>query len=194
MRKKKNYVYGEEKVCEICGTTFRQRDSDTETKKSKFCSTACSNKNRTKHKERPCKICGDLFKPRRKEHVNCTRYCSVIDKNLRFKVNPMVAVRKKMAMFCCGTLHRCLKSKTDTTQYMLGYRYQDLIKHLENNFQLGMSWDNYGKGKDSWSIDHTRPVSSFSEDEDISVINALSNLMPMWHSQNCSKGNKWEGQ
>lgn len=165
MSKKKDYIYGEEKVCEICDQTFRQRDADTESKKSKFCSTACSNKNRTKHREKPCKICGEAFKPRRQDHVNCSRYCGGVDRILRSKVSPMVAVRRKMAIFCCASIHRCLRGKTDKTQDLLGYRYADLIKHLESNFQPGMSWENYGKDKDSWSIDHTRPISSFPPEE-----------------------------
>jgi hypothetical protein len=58
----------------------------------------------------------------------------------------------------------------------------------------GMTWKNYGKGRDEWSIDHSRPISSFSMTTTLSEINALENIRPMWHRQNCSKKNKWEGQ
>lgn len=58
----------------------------------------------------------------------------------------------------------------------------------------GMSWDNYGKRIDQWSIDHSRPISSFPATATLAEINALENLRPMWHRKNCSKKNKWEGQ
>lgn len=43
-------------------------------------------------------------------------------------------------------------------------------------------------------MDHTRPVSSFPMSTTVAEINALSNLRPMWHVDNCSKGNKWKDQ
>ena len=63
------------------------------------------------------------------------------------------------------------------------------MKHIEDNFKNGMSWDNYGE----WHIDHIRPISSFPVDAKPSEVNALSNLRPLWANENISKGNKWEG-
>jgi hypothetical protein len=103
-------------------------------------------------------------------------------------------VNKKIALFCCGTIHRCLRGKNDKTASLLGYTVSELKSHLESHFKPGMSWDNYGKGHESWSIDHTRPISSFPKSATIAEINALGNLRPMWHKENCSKGNKWERQ
>ena len=62
-----------------------------------------------------------------------------------------------------------------------------------SHFEPGMSWENYGKGADSWSIDHSRPISSFTMTATLAEINALENLRPMWHRKNCAKKNKWEG-
>jgi hypothetical protein len=101
---------------------------------------------------------------------------------------------KKIAQFCCGTIHRCLRVKTDTTALLLGYTTKELKNNLEKHFSDGMSWENYGKGKNQWSIDHTKPISTFKKDASIMEINALENLRPMWHTQNCSKKNKWEVQ
>jgi len=49
-----------------------------------------------------------------------------------------------------------------------------------------MCWDNYG----DWHIDHIIPVSYFDENTPVSVINALSNLQPLWKLDNLSKGKK----
>lgn len=95
--------------------------------------------------------------------------------------------------FCCGVIHRCMRGKSDKTREMLGYGSEELKSHLESKFEPGMSWGNYGNKAGCWSIDHTRPISSFPSEAKVSEINALSNLKPMWHSKNCSKGNKWEG-
>ncbi len=77
---------------------------------------------------------------------------------------------------------------------LVGFTLDDLMKHLEGQFQLGMSWDNYGLG--GWEIDHIIPVSvfNFTEPEDIDFKRcwALDNLQPMWATENRSKHNKLE--
>ncbi|HEA65332.1 MAG TPA: hypothetical protein ENI07_00700 [Desulfobacterales bacterium] len=74
------------------------------------------------------------------------------------------------------------------------YTIDELIRHLERLFQTGMTWENYGKG--GWEIDHIIPQSVFNftkpEDEDFKRCWMLSNLQPMWGSENSSKGAKLE--
>lgn len=41
---------------------------------------------------------------------------------------------------------------------LLGYDLSRLMRHLERQFQPGMTWANYGE----WHIDHIRPLASFS--------------------------------
>jgi hypothetical protein len=77
---------------------------------------------------------------------------------------------------------------------MLGYKVNELISHLEKQFTEGMGWHNYGNKAGHWSIDHIRPISSFPQSATIAEINALSNLQPLWHSENCRKKNKWDVQ
>ena len=48
-----------------------------------------------------------------------------------------------------------------------------------------MSWENWGK----WHIDHIISVSKFEKDTDSKIVNALSNLQPMWASDNIRKSN-----
>lgn len=89
-------------------------------------------------------------------------------------------------------LKRCVRAgykKNHSTQEELGYSPQVLMDHLEKLFEDGMSWENYGRG--GWSIDHIRPISSFPLDAKASDVNALSNLQPMWLTENISKGAKW---
>jgi hypothetical protein len=72
---------------------------------------------------------------------------------------------------------------------------EELKKHLESKFQPGMSWDNYGRN--GWHIDHVRPDISFDyasmNDMEFKECWSLNNLQPMWESDNCRKGSKYEG-
>jgi len=70
----------------------------------------------------------------------------------------------------------------------LGCTMSELIVYLENQFQQGMSWENYGK----WHIDHVRPLSGFDLSDPEQVKNAChySNLQPLWAADNMSKGNR----
>lgn len=73
------------------------------------------------------------------------------------------------------------------------YSLADLQVHLESQFRRGMTWDNYGK----WEIDHIRPVSSYAfssiRDKAFRECWALSNLQPLWKSENRRKSARWDG-
>lgn len=59
-------------------------------------------------------------------------------------------------------------------------------------FEPGMSWDNRGE----WHIDHIKPVCIFIREgeTDPAVINALSNLRPLWAEENLSRFRRnWAG-
>lgn len=78
----------------------------------------------------------------------------------------------------------------------LGCSMEEFKKHLEDQFQEGMTWDNYGRknGIKCWHIDHIIPISSF----DLSIREELDkacnyiNLQPLWAIDNHKKGAKHE--
>ena len=86
-----------------------------------------------------------------------------------------------------STLKRLNTSKQGHTIDMLGYSALQLKEHISSKFQPGMSWDNHGE----WHIDHLRPVTNFTDTEDVKVVCALDNLQPLWGFDNLSKGNKF---
>jgi hypothetical protein len=94
----------------------------------------------------------------------------------------------KTIIFMRQCVRRCMKNKTDRTHVILGYTREELMLHLERQFKKGMTWDNMGE----WHIDHIIPVSQYvAEGEtDPSVINALTNLRPMWARENMKKHNR----
>lgn len=79
---------------------------------------------------------------------------------------------------------------------LLGYTVTELKEHLERQFQPGMSWDNHGRGEGCWHIDHIIPISAHNfttpDDIDFKRAWALSNLRPLWESDNLSKSAKLE--
>ncbi len=92
-------------------------------------------------------------------------------------------------MFLRNTLRR-IERRLPGSQYesYLGYTKNEFINHIESQFKDGMSWDN----RSEWHIDHIKPIIAFIKEgvTDIKVINALSNLQPLWAKENLSKGSK----
>jgi len=82
------------------------------------------------------------------------------------------------------------KSKSKNTLKLLGCSVDFLKKYLENQFQAGMSWDNYGYN--GWHIDHILPCASFdlSDPKQQQKCFHYSNLQPLWAKDNISKGAK----
>ena len=73
---------------------------------------------------------------------------------------------------------------------VLQYTPEELIVHLEKQFQGGMTWENYG----TWHVDHKLPITSFDiqemGDEEFMKCWSLDNLQPMWGEENIRKSNK----
>jgi hypothetical protein len=89
-------------------------------------------------------------------------------------------------------LGNVLRGKIQTTWELLGCDRETLRKHLESQFTLGMTWDNYGNGTDKWAVDHKIPIDSFdlSDPDQNKKCWHFSNLQPMWFVDNCRKGNR----
>lgn len=101
-----------------------------------------------------------------------------------FRVSHNIRSMLNRVVNACGT------NKSGSTFDALGYSAREFMEHIERQFVRGMSWGNHGE----WHIDHIVPVSWFVKngETDPKVINALTNLRPMWASENVSKGNKRE--
>jgi hypothetical protein len=105
-------------------------------------------------------------------------------------------LKRKFYYLCLGILHRVIDArgikKDRPKEEMLGYGSRELKDHLESLWTAGMTWDNYGKGVGKWNVDHVRPVSSFPVGSSDQEINRLSNLQPMWETDNLAKSSRWK--
>ncbi len=83
-------------------------------------------------------------------------------------------------------------AKSATTVVLIGCSVDYLREHLERQFRLGMSWENYGK--DGWQIDHIRPCASFDLTDPVQQRQCFhwSNLQPLWAHENKAKGGRYE--
>jgi hypothetical protein len=105
------------------------------------------------------------------------------------KLEGKVKVYDSRALFIRQSINRIVynwKGSRKAAEKAVGYSADELKRHLESLFCEGMSWGNYGE----WHIDHIKSVSAFIKDGVTcpSVVNAISNLQPLWATENLSKG------
>lgn len=113
------------------------------------------------------------------------------------KYQAKIKAKKPWLIQCRAMITQCVikagteRRKGDRTKDRLGYTPEKFKERIEFNFKPGMSWDNHGE----WHVDHVKPIARFVEQgvTDAKMINCLSNLRPMWASENINKGAKWQG-
>ena len=78
-------------------------------------------------------------------------------------------------------------SKKSSVLKYLGCSIDNFKKYIENKFEYGMSWKNYGE----WQLDHIVPLSKFDLTDEQQLMIALhySNHQPLWNKENIVKGN-----
>ena len=103
------------------------------------------------------------------------------DIQYKFKVNLRTRIRKALKGY-----HNY--SKASRTMKLVDCNKEELWKHLEKQFKLGMTRENYGE----WHIDHIRPCASFDLRCPIGQLDCFhyTNLRPLWAHDNLSKGAK----
>lgn len=115
-------------------------------------------------------------------------------KRKELRKDPMVRLINAIRCGISGTLRRfgCRKNGVSWVKFV-SFTEDQLKRHLEQLFQEGMSWDNYG-GHTGWSVDHIVPITAFnftsSEDDSFKKCWSLENLRPMWFPANRNKNNK----
>lgn len=112
---------------------------------------------------------------------------NIYSKTPKFRITNAIRTRIKLII----KQRNCIKPSAHWEQ-LLGYTKQDLINHLEKQFDENMSWENYGS---YWHIDHIKPVKLFNfnscDDKEFKECWALSNLRPLERIENMRKGCKW---
>jgi hypothetical protein len=107
----------------------------------------------------------------------------------RFRSTPKGRLSSSISSGIKGSIQKGSKARRHW-ENLVGYTVEQLKDHLEKRFLPGMSWGNYG----DWEIDHIVPIAAhnYETPDDIDFMRcwALSNLRPLWKSDNRSKGAK----
>lgn len=112
---------------------------------------------------------------------------SIAEKGRKYRENNPIPQFIRHSLQRIFTNWKC--GRTDVER-LHGYTYEQLKLHIESQFVDGMSWEN----RSEWHIDHIKPISVFIREgvTDPKIINALSNLQPLWAFDNLSKGAKYD--
>lgn len=90
----------------------------------------------------------------------------------------------KLADILRGRLRKAINGLNKSGSHIkdLGCSIEFLKQYLEQQFQEGMSWNNYGNRKGQWSIDHIIALSTVdltNHDQFLKVVH-YTNLRPLW--------------
>ena len=69
---------------------------------------------------------------------------------------------------------------------MLGCTFEEFRRHIESQFQQGMTWEN----RSEWHIDHRIPISTASTLDELRYLSHYMNLQPLWAADNLRKNAK----
>ena len=109
----------------------------------------------------------------------------------RIKNDPALHLRRIVSSAVWRALKKQGKVKGGRTFTALPYSSQDLVEHLEKQFDEKMNWDNYGS---YWDLDHIYPQSLLPYDSldhpNFKKCWALDNLQPLEPIANIRKSNR----
>ena len=122
------------------------------------------------------------------------RQCESTRERERCATDPHYKIKKNLRSRFRHALKRSKDGKAvkcGHTLDMLGCSMDFFIKHIEEQFEPGMSWSNHGFS--GFHIDHVIPCASFdlTDPEQQKKCFHFSNMQPMWASEKLSKGAKF---
>ncbi len=85
--------------------------------------------------------------------------------------------------------------KSARTFALLGCSVVEFRAHIEARWLPGMSWENWGRTRACWQLDHARPIASFdlTDPKQQAACFHFTNYQPLWAIDNARKGATWNG-
>jgi hypothetical protein len=159
----------------------------------RFCSEECSQQSIKRSNRQSSKKTewGKKNKERKKE-IGLKSYRKLKDKpeniEKRKLYSQKLEVRLKNALR--SRIKKTLKSnpKTTRTTEIVGCSIDELRNHIENQFQTGMTWENWEQF--GWHLDHIIPLASAKTKEELERLCHYTNLQPLWWRDNLEKRDK----
>jgi hypothetical protein len=112
----------------------------------------------------------------------------------RRQTNVHYALRVRLRTRIQMALRRSATSKSTSSLSLLGCSIEQWRRYLEAKWEPGMSWDNYGRGKGCWHIDHVHPCDTYdlTEPKQQALCFYFTNTQPKWAMDNWTKGDAIE--
>lgn len=107
-------------------------------------------------------------------------------KDAKREKDPIYRLRHNISSLLRMSLKNRGYSKKSRTHSILGCSFEFFASYIEEKFQEGMTWKNYGE----WQLDHIVPVSLGEMEEEIITLNHHTNFQPLWKRENIRKTNK----
>lgn len=182
------------RICKVCGKEFpiKRRGNDEHKTICRLCAIKKwgrqNPENRKKSRIKWVQKNPEYkkeYKERMKEYIR--EYMNNYAKQRREK-DPKFRLDQNMGHL----IYRSLKSRKTRRGWktLVDYTLQDLMEHLEGQFDEKMSWENYGG---YWEVDHIKPRSLFNytipEDREFKECWSLKNLQPLEKIANLKKSN-----
>lgn len=116
------------------------------------------------------------------------KYQSEYKKN-KLKTDPLYRLEGMLRRMINSYMRKGGWSKKSKINQIVGLSYEEYVKYIESTWTKGMSWENYGRHKDCWNIDHIiAPVNSETEEEILAKFH-YTNTRAIWHVDNVKKSN-----
>ena len=136
------------------------------------------------HRENSAESCRERAQP---DDVRLAKAkANVIKQRARRRRDPLCVMQSRLSRLHRHALAQVGAIKTSPTFEALGYTASEFVTHIEAQFCGGMGWHNMA----DWQIDHIIPMSSARSVDDVVALNQLSNLRPLWASENNAKKDK----
>lgn len=171
--------------CKDCAREYTRKHAEANREKLKQQQKEWRERNKEK-----IRLWNDEFKQSNKEAIREYNKTYQLE---RYHKLPKVKLHNSIGCLVRTALHG--KKAKRKLEELLGYTTEELMYHLENQFDEKMSWENYG---DYWHVDHIKPQSLFTfesaEDEEFKQCWSLDNLQPLSAKENRKKSNKYRSE
>ena len=194
------------KNMELYGKNLVPKEEHGQRGRRVHCSPKCANKRteriRLKREEYSLRVWGALEKPDDKTLEVFKKEKRKKDYQKRKIEDPafyfIKIQRRRMYKFFKRDKFYLSPKHTSDVMEILGVKTrEEFLDHIKKYLLEGMTWENYGSGKDKWVLDHTIPIKYFKDNYDI--VNdrdiqhecfGIHNLRPMWWLDNAHKSAK----
>jgi len=129
---------------------------------------------------------GRTWRANNKEHMREYQRNKIIQ-------DPLYKLKKNIKTCIWASFNQIGTPKPSKTELILGCTYEELLLHLERQFEEWMNWNNKGnwngtpdKPNVAWDVDHIIPLATAKNVSDVIKLNHYTNLQPL-----CSYTNRY---